>query len=110
MLNLIDDNYLDITKLQIPGTKREQCPLDVPRAFDDGQRCCPYDQDVNGNLLAFDSVTCKDNADVPCLKQRCISNGEMFKYCYKLKLKRINISSQKVIECNKANTLLQKET
>ena len=83
MLNLIDDNYLDITKLQIPGTKREQCPLDVPRAFDYGQRCCPYDQDVNGNLLAFDSVTCKDNADVPCLKQRCISNGEIVISFYK---------------------------
>ena len=76
------------TKFHILGTPREQCPLDIPHTFDYGQRCCRYEQDYNGKSLTFASVRCKDDIDVACVNEGCISNGEMFEYCYRLKLKR----------------------
>ena len=31
-----------------------------------------------GNPLGFFSQTCKENLEISCSKERCISNGEMF--------------------------------
>ena len=62
-----------------------QCPLDIPHAFDYGQKCCRYEQDYNGNSLTLASVRCKDDLDVSCLKEGCISNGETVKLSHKIK-------------------------
>ena len=50
--------------------------------------CCPYDEEGSyendnwigtGNPLTFFSLTtCKENLEISCSKERCISNGEMF--------------------------------
>ena len=66
-----------------------QCPLDIPHAFDYGQKCCRYEQDYNENSLSFASVSCKDDLYLSCLKERCIANGETVKLSSKQNKKEL---------------------
>ena len=68
--------------MNITGTVREQCPLDIPYAFNDGTKCCHDDKDRQGNALTFTSMTCY-SVEVGCPKERCISNGKIVEYLLK---------------------------
>ena len=86
-MNGCDNNiYFLSKKPRKIGPPREQCPLDIPFAFNYGRKCCLYDEEGsyvndnwvgNGNALAFSSLTCKEDLEISCSKERCISNGEM---------------------------------
>ena len=88
ILTECDNNiYFLSKKSRKIGIPREQCPLDIPFAFNYGRKCCLYDEEgsyVNdnwvgtGNPLGFFNHTCKENLEISCSKERCISNGEMF--------------------------------
>ena len=66
--------------MNITGTPREQCPLDIPYAFNDGTKCCHDDKDRQGNALTFTSMTCYRGLEIECPKERCISNGKIVEY------------------------------
>ena len=69
--------------MNITGTPREQCPLDIPYAFNDGTKCCRDDKDRQGNALTFTSSTCYRGLEIECPKERCISNGEIVEHLLK---------------------------
>ena len=69
--------------MNITGTPREQCPLDIPYAFKDGTKCCHDDKDRQGNALTFTSSTCYRGLEIECPKERCISNGEIVEHLLK---------------------------
>ena len=58
----------------------QQCPLDLPFAFDEGKQCCRNDEDDEGNQIHYFSPSCKHNLQVACAAERCISNGEDLEY------------------------------
>ena len=66
--------------MNITGTPREECPLDIPYAFNYGTKCCHDDKDRQGNALTFTSMTCDRGLDFECPKERCISNGKILEY------------------------------
>ena len=70
--------------MNITGTPREQCPLDIPYAFNDGTKCCRDDKDRQGNALTFTSMACYRGLEIECPKERCISNGKMVEYLSKI--------------------------
>lgn len=78
--------------MNITGTPREQCPLDIPYAFNDGTKCCHDDKDRQGNSLIFTSMTCR-GGEMECAKERCISNGKMVYYFLTNFSKKIPIKS-----------------
>ena len=69
--------------MNITGTPREQCPLDIPYAFKDGTKCCHDDKDRQGNPLTFTSMTCYRGLEIECSKERCISNGMIVEHLLK---------------------------
>ena len=62
------------------GARIQQCPLDLPYAFRGGKECCRYEEDEDGNPLDFFSLTCKNSVQAFCSADRCITNGDKFKY------------------------------
>ena len=54
----------------------KKCPLSHPNAYHNGEYCCRYNKDKEGNLITLGSIRCKNDAHLICTKAPCVSLSE----------------------------------